>query len=113
MPTVADPVAGRWYHNRSNDLRFMVLALDADDEAVEIQYDDGEVEAFPLAEWYQSPMEPSEAPEDPRPVMDVTGTDEWDYVDLGDQEVPPENAGDRYRREVVERAGKSWPGSRE
>ena len=58
------PVAGRWYRNLDRDEVFKVVAVDENDEVIEIQLDDGEIEELESAEWFEMDIERAEEPED-------------------------------------------------
>lgn len=58
------PVAGRWYRDLERDETFKVVAVDEDDDLVEIQHSDGEVEELESAEWFEMDLERVTEPED-------------------------------------------------
>ena len=39
MTTVADPIIGSWYKDVENNLKFKVVAIDENDDSIEVQYD--------------------------------------------------------------------------
>lgn len=63
MATPYEPMVGDWYKTQEGD-SFEVIAVDADEEVVEIQYFDGAVEELDLESWYAMELKPREPPED-------------------------------------------------
>ncbi len=64
MSRELNPVAGRWYRDLDRDEIFKVLAVDENDDAVEIQHADGETETLESAEWFEMDLERAGEPED-------------------------------------------------
>ena len=64
---MANPAAviGEWYRRPAGE-SFEVVAIDPDDRTIEIQYFDGTVEEIDLDDWFEEPIEATEAPEDVR-----------------------------------------------
>ena len=71
---VVKPVVGQWYRGGTNEL-FEVVAIDDEDETIEIQYFDGTVEEMDVedweAQWDDGALESAEAPEDWTGSVDV------------------------------------------
>ena len=88
---MANPAAviGEWYRRPAGE-SFEVVAIDPDDRTIEIQYFDGTVEEIDLDDWFEEPIEATEAPED------------W----TGSVDVEPEDTENEYEAEPG--AGKSW-----
>lgn len=75
------PLIGSWYRDVTGTT-FEVVAIDEDDDTVEIQYFDGSIEELDLDMWWETPMEAVEPPEDWSGSLDI---EREDYgVDLGD-----------------------------
>jgi hypothetical protein len=68
------PVIGQWYRRTGGD-SFEVVAIDADDRTIEIQYYDGTIEELELEEWAEDTIEASEPPEDWTGSVDVEPED--------------------------------------
>jgi hypothetical protein len=68
------PVIGEWYRRPGGET-FEVVAIDADDHTIEIQYYDGTVEELELEEWLDDQIAVTEAPEDWRGSVDVEPED--------------------------------------
>lgn len=64
------PVIGNWYRHENGET-FEVVALDADDATVEIQYFDGTIEELEFDAWEQMEIEEAEPPEDWSGSVDV------------------------------------------
>ena len=82
MTTRDEPVVGDWYQNLQRRA-FEVVAVDEEDDAIEIQYFDGEVEELDFDSWYELELEVIAAPKDPTGALDDLERD-----DLGDTERP-------------------------
>ncbi len=68
------PKIGDWYKNVHGD-SFEIVAIDEDDETVEIQYFDGTLEELDLDAWRDMPMVAIEPPEDWSGSMDIERED--------------------------------------
>ncbi|MGH8279459.1 MAG: DUF6763 family protein [Gammaproteobacteria bacterium] len=76
------PAIGDWYADEQG-VSFEVVAVDEQDESVEVQYYDGTLEEFDLDAWATLELRPVEAPEDWSGPLDL---EREDYgVDLDDQ----------------------------
>ena len=82
------PVIGNWYRHENGEL-FEIVALDADDATIEIQYFDGTIEELDMDTWEELPIEAAEAPEDWTGSVDV---DDDEVEELKDE--PEENFDD-------------------
>lgn len=79
------PFIGSWYKDITGAV-FEVVAIDNDDNTIEVQHFDGSVEELDLDSWWETPMVTVEPPEDWSGSLDI---EREDYgVDLG--EVPAE-----------------------
>ena len=75
------PLIGNWYRQPKGEI-FEVVAVDADDATVEIQYFDGTIEELDLENWEQMEIEDAEPPEDWSGSVDV---DEEELDELQDK----------------------------
>ena len=70
----AKPVVGQWYRGATNDL-FEVVAIDDEDETIEVQYFDGSVTELDFDSWNEQMLDGSidnaDAPEDWSGSVDV------------------------------------------
>jgi hypothetical protein len=73
---VDPPVIGEWYADPQG-LLFEVVAIDADDGSVEVQYFDGSVAEFEVEGWEELRPKLSEPPED------LSGSIDMDREDYG------------------------------
>ena len=64
MTTITDPVIGSWYKDVENDLVFKVVATDENDDAIEVQYYNGDIGEYDKDSWYNSTFDYIEDPED-------------------------------------------------
>lgn len=60
---VPDPTIGRWYR-RPNGQLFEVVAVDEDDETIEVQFFDGTIDEIDIETWANLLVENVAAPED-------------------------------------------------
>ena len=70
MADIPPPVIGNWYRQTNGDI-FEVVAVDASDATVEIQYFDGTIEELDFENWEQMEIEETEPPEDWSGSVDV------------------------------------------
>ena len=72
------PVIGQWYRGATNEL-FEVVALDDQDETIEIQFFDGTVTEMDLDTWNQQVhdqvLDAADAPEDWSGAIDIESAD--------------------------------------
>lgn len=80
------PVIGDWYRISTGEL-FEVVAIDSDDDTIEVQYFDGTLEEFDSDTWNSQSIVEADAPEDWTGSVDV---DQEDY-DI-DSDNPPNAA---------------------
>jgi Family of unknown function (DUF6763) len=81
---VPDPVVGRWYR-RSNGQLFEVVAVDEDDETIELQFFDGTIDEVDQDTWAKLLIERVAAPEDWSGSVDM---DPEDYAGDEDGDIP-------------------------
>ncbi len=74
MATEYTPKIGDWYSTASGD-NFEIVAVDDDDETLEVQYFDGAVEELDMDTWYEMEIVPIEPPEDWSGSMDLQKED--------------------------------------
>lgn len=74
MHTTLKPEIGEWFKHHQNGA-FEVVALDAEDQTIEIQYFDGTIEELEIDSWLALEPLPIEAPEDYSGSLDITGQD--------------------------------------
>ena len=83
--TLPTPIVGDWYQGRDGEL-FEVVALDADDQTIEVQYFDGTLEEFDNTDWLSLSPAEAEAPEDWTGSLDV---DPEDHDDESEPSISP------------------------
>lgn len=82
--TVPRPVIGRWYR-RANGLLFEVVAIDEDDESIELQFFDGTIDEIDLESWNKQLIEKVAPPEDWSGSVDM---DPVDFTGKFDGQLP-------------------------
>jgi hypothetical protein len=68
------PVVGKWYARPGGD-SFEIVAFDAEDGTIEIQYFDGTIEELDVEDWRDEPILAAEPPEDWTGSVDVEPED--------------------------------------
>jgi len=75
---VVKPIVGQWYRGGTNEL-FEVVAIDDEDETIEIQYFDGTVTEVEFDSWNEQLLDElidiADAPEDWSGAIDVEAED--------------------------------------
>lgn len=86
------PDIGSWYRHRGGQM-FEVVAWDADDGTIEIQYFDGTIEELDIddwgAQWEDGSLEAGEAPEDWTGSVDVEPEEQGNSVESFDDTRTP------------------------
>lgn len=77
---IPDPVIGAWYEQFRGQL-FRVVAMDDDDDTVEVQYFDGTIEELSRDDWPDLLLTSAAAPED------WSGSVDMDFDDAGPEGV--------------------------
>jgi hypothetical protein len=80
-----EPVIGEWYRVTSGEL-FEVVAIDAKDSTIEVQFFDGTLEEFDAESWLAEVAAEADAPED------WTGSVDIDQEDFDLNSDTPQNA---------------------
>ena len=81
---VPNPTIGRWYR-RTNGQLFEVVAVDDDDQTIELQFFDGTIDEIELDAWPELFLTEAAAPEDWSGSVDM---DPEDYVGGNESDVP-------------------------
>lgn len=76
MELELEPIVDNWYAHLDKGQEFKVVAVDEDNELIEIQYYDGDIEEISLKDWTSMPIELAEEPQDWAGVLDVTEPDD-------------------------------------
>lgn len=75
--SLVKPIVGDWYQDREGEL-FEVVALDDDDQTIEVQFFDGTLQEFDASDWLAMLPRIADAPEDWTGSMDVDDEDHDD-----------------------------------
>jgi hypothetical protein len=86
MPTENLPALETWYQDLETGRAFRVVAVDEDNESIDIQYDTGDIDGLDFPSWRESTMLPIEAPEDASAPFDDLEIDDLGYSDTGRHE---------------------------
>lgn len=82
MTVFRKPVVDSWYED-GRGRKFTIVAMDADEGTIELQFFEGEVEEVEMVDWYQ--LQPQQIP----PPEDWSGPfDDLVSDDFGDTEKP-------------------------
>ena len=76
MKNELDPLNDQWYAHLDKGQRFFVLAIDEEQNTVEIQHFDGDLEELSLDEWRDLKIELSEEPENWSGALDIAEQDD-------------------------------------
>jgi len=76
MATEADPIVTTWYQHLDKGQKFQVVAVDNNENSIEIQYFDGDIEEIDIDDWYLMELEQIESPEDISGALDVSEIDD-------------------------------------
>ena len=79
------PEIGSWYRDNTDSQLFEIVALDEDDQTIEIQYFDGAVEELDFSMWEELELTTAAPPEDWSGPFDDLEAD-----DLADPDIPGE-----------------------
>ncbi len=83
MTTITDPVIDRWYKDLENNYMFKVVAIDEDEDTIDVQYHSGEIGEYDRESWYGSTFDYIEEPEDWSAPFEVE-EDDLGYSDPDD-----------------------------
>jgi hypothetical protein len=76
MPNELDPRIDQWYDHLDKGQRFYVIAIDEEQNTVEIQHFDGDLEEFSRDEWSDLHIELSVEPENWAGALDIAEKDD-------------------------------------
>ena len=76
MKNELDPLNDQWYAHLDKGQRFFVLAIDEEQNTVEIQHFDGDLEEISMDEWCDLKIELSEEPENWSGALDIAEQDD-------------------------------------
>jgi hypothetical protein len=88
-PQCIDPIVGDWY--RSHGQLFEVVAVDEDDDIIEIQHADGDIEEMDLDDWNircrAGSLAIADPPEDSRVAIDREDAEDYPGVPASMDEI--------------------------
>ncbi|MFA5984624.1 MAG: DUF6763 family protein [Methylococcaceae bacterium] len=91
MATITDPIISNWYKDVENNLTFQVIAVDDNDDSIEVQYFNGDLGQYDHESWYNSTFDYIEDPEDWTAPFDDIEVDDLGYTDTDLHEPDPED----------------------
>jgi hypothetical protein len=68
-----------WYRRVADDALLKVIAIDEDGEAIDVQYENGDIDAISFDEWSGSDLQLVQSPKDPRQAFDDLDKDDLGY----------------------------------
>lgn len=77
------PELHAWYQDVEEDALFEVVAIDEEEDYIEVQYLNGEIGEFDFDVWKQMIILEAEAPEDWTAPYEMSATDEFDEGQSG------------------------------
>jgi hypothetical protein len=81
MPTEFLPSLESWYQDVETGRVFRVVAVDEENDSIDIQFDNGDIGDFDFASWRESTLVPIEPPEDWSAAFDGVEVDDLGYTD--------------------------------
>ena len=98
MPNELDPIIDQWYAHLDKGQRFFVVAINEEENTVDIQHFDGELQELSMNEWRDLQIELSVEPENWSGALEIA---EQDDLGTGVTDTRPEDwtePGEDYRR---------------
>lgn len=80
---LANAKIGEWYRSFGGGPPFEVVAIDTDEEVIEIQYFDGAIEEIDFESWLEMELQVVAQPEDSSGAMDMDREDFGSEPELG------------------------------
>lgn len=81
MPASPTPELNAWYQDSATGQMFKIVAIDPANDAIELQYYNGDLAEFDFASWFASGFAAIEAPEDWSAPFDDVEADDLGYSD--------------------------------
>ena len=76
MPNELDPQIDQWYAYLDKGQRFYVIAIDEEENTIQVQHFDGDIEEFSRGEWRSLKIELSVEPENWAGALDIAEQDD-------------------------------------
>ncbi len=81
MPTETLPSIENWYQDIESGRAFQVIAVDEENDSIEVQFYNGDIGEFDFGSWRDSAITPIEPPEDASAPFDDVEIDDLGYTD--------------------------------
>jgi len=85
MADAGEPVPGGWYRNPEDGSEFEVVAVDSDEDRIEIQYAAGDLDELDADSWSDLEAEPIDAPAGWDFGGESVDPDDFGYSDTGEE----------------------------
>ncbi len=85
--STADPILENWYQDAATGRSFRIVALDPDNDSIEVQYLNGDIGEFDFVSWDDSSFFPIEPPEDWSAPFDDVEIEDLGYTDPDRHEI--------------------------
>ena len=79
--SIADPILENWYQDAASGKSFRVVAVDEENDSIEVQFLNGDISGYDFASWEDSLFSPIEPPEDWSAPFDDVELDDLGYSD--------------------------------
>ncbi|MDX1812776.1 MAG: DUF6763 family protein [Gammaproteobacteria bacterium] len=77
MSNELDPILGNWYQHLDKGQLFRVVAIDEDNNVIEVQNFDGDVDEIEMSQWRDMEIELAEEPENFSGPYDIGELDDY------------------------------------
>jgi len=79
--SLAEPILENWYKDAETERSFRIVALDSDNDSIEVQYLNGDLGEYDADAWENSAFYPIDQPEDWTAPFDDVELDDLGYSD--------------------------------
>lgn len=78
---MSTPTINDWYQDVTSGRSFRVVAIDEDNDAINVQFEDGDIGEYDFNSWYDSNFTSTDAPEDWSAPFGGVEVDDLNYTD--------------------------------
>lgn len=79
--STADPILENWYQDPASGRIFRVVAIDPENDSIDVQYSDGDIAEYEFTSWEDADFFPVDPPEDWSAPFDDVEIDDLGYSD--------------------------------
>jgi hypothetical protein len=76
-----DPIIGNWYQDEASGRQFRIVAIDEENDSIDVQYLNGDLGEYDYGSWEESVISLIEPPEDWSAPFDDVELDDLGYTD--------------------------------